>query len=488
MQRVIRNILVIVFCIWLVADGSSQTILTLNDIVKISSCSNLTARQAMVKKKTAYWDWMIHRSNLRPQLVLGTNLAEFTKGVTPVSQEDGSIAIKTVNQNSSTANLYIEQPLPAIGANIFVNSYLYRFDNFVNSTHSYSAQPIEAGISLPVFQFNDLKWDKRIEPVIYDESKRQYNRNIELSVLTSVQLFFNCLSDRHDYEIAHSNKKVNAELYRISEEKYNKGFISRDELLQMKLMLVNAEKKLKAANVQSENSTMLLLAELSLTDINQIKLIEPTDIPTIEISAEKAIRFAEENNPESVAFKRRLLEAERDMAKARGETGVNGNVYATLGYGSDFNELKYWNDDLNQHATLEVGLTIPILDWGRSKAARKKASMSLELEQTVVMQEQINLENEITALVNIVEMLGQNLDIVKNAQEIAFSRYEIAYNRFKAGDISVLELDLAQKEKDYASQDLLDAKSDFWINYYKLRSLTLYDFVSDKSLNENSNN
>jgi outer membrane protein len=483
MYRIVINIL---FVVVFFHTSYSQVVLELDDIVRISRCDNLSARKAYVEKKNAYWNWQIHRSNLRPQLRLDTKLTEFAKGVTPVSQEDGSIEMKTVNQNSTSANLALLQPIPFMGAEIFMNSYLFRFDNFSNKSHSYSSQPLELGIQMPVFQYRKLKWDKIISPVVYLESKKEYDRQLELSAYYSVVMFFQNLSDRHDWNMANSNMKSNGELFRISEEKYNMGQISKDELLQVKLMMVNAQKNLKAAQVRMENSALRLLTHLSLINISEFTPITPAAIPEFSISSAKAIEFAFNNNPESISFKRRLLEANADVARTNGETGVTGNLFATIGYGSNFDALPQWNNDLNQHASLQVGISIPILDWGRTHAARKQANMKRELEETIVLQEQIDFEKEIVTLVNVVEMLKDNIQIVIEADKIAQERYDIAFKRFLAGDISVLELNLAQKEKDLASSDLLSTKGEFWVNYYHLRMITLHDFIYNNSLVNNN--
>lgn len=482
MQRLIKPIGIIGLVFLGFFAANAQVVLNLDEVVEIARTENLSARKAYVTQKNAYWNWQIHRSNLKPQLRLDTQITDFSKGVTPVSQEDGSIAIKSINQNSSNANLSLLQPLPFIGAEVFMSSYLYRFDNFSSKSHSYSSQPLEVGVHLPVFRFNQLKWDKKIEPILYVESQKEYDRNLELSAYLAVDMFFQNLSDRHEWTMANANMEMNTEIYRITEERFNQGQISKDELLQVKLMQVNAKKSLKAAQVRMENSALRLLTHLSLGDIEDFQPSIPLSIPNVDIIAEEAIKYALEYNPESIAFKRRLLEADQEVAKVKGATGVNGNVFATIGYGSNFDELPQWNEDINQHASVQVGLSIPIIDWGRTYAARKQASMKKELEETSVLQEQIDFEKEIISLVNIVDMLKENIEVVEEAESIAQERYEIAYKRYMAGDLSVLELNMAQNQKDYASRDLLSAKGSFWVNYHRLRMITLYDFVNHKAL------
>jgi outer membrane protein TolC len=465
-----------------VSISKSQIVLTMSDVINIARTENISARKAYVAQQNAFWDYQIHKSNLNPQIRLQTQLADFSQGVTPVSQEDGSIVIQSVNQNSSNASLALIQPIPAIGANLFMNTYLYRFDNFSDHSHSYSSQPLELGVQMPVFSFNSLKWDKKIEPIKFDESNKEYNRDLEISVLTAVDMFFKNIADKHDYNVAQFNMEMNKQLYEVSKEKYQIGQISKDELLQVHYMLVSAQKKLESAQVQMENSKLLLLTHLSITDLSNFELIVPTNIPNIYIKSQKAIEYAIEYNPESLSFKRRILEAEREVARVKGATGINGDVFATIGYGSNFVEINEWNNDLNRNASLRVGLTIPVIDWGRTNANRKKAMMMMELEETSVQQEKIDFEKEIISLVNVVNMLKENMEVVRQADSIATERYQIAYKRYLAGDISILELNMAQREKDFSSQDLLSTRASFWVKYHQLRMISLYDYILDKPL------
>lgn len=462
------------------SDG--QIVLRLSDIVNIARTENLSARRAYVENQTAYWNYQIFKSRLKPQLKLNANISDFSKGVRPVGQEDGSIKMLTVNQNSSKANLSLLQPVPMLGAEIFLNSEILRFDNFTSRQKSYSSQPIQLGINMPVFQFNPLKWAKKIEPLLFEESQKLYDRNLEISAYMAVEMFFRNLSNRHEWNLADANMKMNSNLYRIAEYKYDKGQISKDELLQVKLMMLNAKKNVQTAQVKMENSALRLLTHLSLTNISEFSPVVPLLIPDFELNSQKALQYANSYNPETVSFKRRLLEAEREVSRTKGATGISSNVFASIGYSSNFADLPQWNSNMNNHAQMRIGIVIPILDWGRTRSARQKSLMNKELEETSILQERINFEKEIISLVNVIVMLKKNMKVIIETEAIAKERYNIAYKRYLADDISIVELDLAQKSKDYASNDLLNSKGDFWINYHKLRMITLYDFINKEIL------
>jgi outer membrane protein TolC len=55
----------------------------------------------------------------------------------------------------------------------------------------------------------------------------------------------------------------------------------------------------------------------------------------------------------------------------------------------------------------------------------------------------------------------------------------VAYNRYRIGRITIENLYIAQQEKDQALTQFVNALRGYWMAYYDLRRLTLYDFEAD---------
>ena len=70
----------------------------------------------------------------------------------------------------------------------------------------------------------------------------------------------------------------------------------------------------------------------------------------------------------------------------------------------------------------------------------------------------------------------------KKAQEIALKRYEIAKKRFVLGKITITDLNIALQEQDRSVLSYLNSLEKFWVDYYTLRRLTLYDFIENKKI------
>ena len=62
------------------------------------------------------------------------------------------------------------------------------------------------------------------------------------------------------------------------------------------------------------------------------------------------------------------------------------------------------------------------------------------------------------------------------------SLYTLSKGRFEVGKIGIDNLYIAQSEKDAARQSLVQAMRAYWLGYYRLRRLTLYDFAANKPL------
>lgn len=482
MQKIIYLSLLVLYLLNGSISAQEVVVFTLEDITAISREESLSARKAYVRKLNSYWDWQIYRSGLRPNLVLDADLLDFSKGVTPILQDDGTYELKTVTLNRSSLNLQLLQPVRFLGGNIFIQSSISRFDNLLGNSFSYSAHPVEAGISFPINGFNQMKWDKHLEKMKYNRSNLTYCQDLEISVYKSVSYFLDYLSDRYDFDRAEKNLKLNRDLFFIANEKKERGEISNDEFIQVRLMMVNAEKNANSAAVEMENSQLLLLTQLSLTEIEKVIPTLPDEVPELIIDTDKARDVALMNNPFMLNGKIEKMVAEMQVEKAKRTTGIGGNVFASYGYGGDFDALKYYSQDLNDQAVLQVGIQVPVLDWGRAKAVRKKADMNLELVNTTIDQEYNEFIQRVASLVNRTTLLYNNIDGVKLSFSLAEQRYEIARKKYLAGEISVMELNIAQQDKDNASREMMGTIAAFWMSYYELRLITLYDFLNDESL------
>ena len=453
----------------------------MEEVIELAKEQSPAAYRAETRKKNRYWQYNTYLSNYRPQLVL-SGADEFSREVIPTRQNDGTYAFPQVNQNYASLALSLEQRIGFSGSRISLSSSLQRFDNFFQENVRYSGNPVFIGLTQPLFFFNSLRWDKKIEPLRYEESKRRFVEEMEDISVEVTDLFFDLLLAQAGMDIAQKNLENNLALYETAAERYEKGETSENDLLQLELSVMRARQQVAKAELDLETSTLRLKSYIGINDEDGLSLLPPAEIPEFTVDTEIALTEAIRNRRATVAFKRRKLEAERDVARARGNGGFNANINATFGFTNQGEAL----GDVYQHPddqqTVLLNFSIPVMDWGRRKSRLKTAEANQELTNYTVAQAQINFEQEVITQVKLFGMLRKQVLIAEKSDDIAQRRYEISRNKYLKEEISITDLNIATQEKDQARRRFIAALRDFWTAYYELRKLTLYDFADQHPL------
>ena len=460
--------------------------LTLGQAVSQARDQSRSSILAETIKENRYWQWRTFKSNYLPSLTVNGTLPDYNRSFTPVIQPDGTTEFQPVAVNNSNVALSLVQNVGLTGGTVFASSRVNRFDDFDNDVTKFSGSPFFIGISQPLFGYNELKWEKQIEPLLYDESLKSYVEDLEQISIRTTDLFFDMLLAQITLEIAKKNVASNDTILKIGQGRYGLGKIAENDLLQLELNLLNSNQSVAQSSLDLETAQLRLLTYIGLTEVNAVTLVVPDIFPEFIIDETIAISEARRNRQEAVSFQRRLLEADRDLAQARGTNGLNANLFATFGLSNRGDNISdvYMNPEDQQQ--VRVGFDIPILDWGKQKSIVKTAEANQKLVSYTVAQEEINFDQEIFTLVRQFEVLRQSLVVSKKADEIGDRKYEISKQRYLIGKISITDLNLALQDKDVAKRNYVQSLQDFWTAYYDIRRLTLYDFEENKSLIEYS--
>jgi len=131
---------------------------------------------------------------------------------------------------------------------------------------------------------------------------------------------------------------------------------------------------------------------------------------------------------------------------------------------------------------ISVGLNIPILDWGVKKGRLNVAKNNLNVTKISNKQVEIALEQDI---VNTVQDFSIQQEVIKSAEEatkIADLAYQATKERFIIGENDISALTLSLNRQTEARRNYIEALKNYWLSYYKIRKLTLYDFEKQTSL------
>jgi len=464
--------------------SAQQKVFTLEQTIEIANDSSL---QAFVSKNlylSSYWQYRSYKAARLPSLTLNTIPVQYSKDFTKRYDSQQNIDVYRSQQSLySNGSLALNQNLDLTGGTFFVNSELGYMRNFGESNYTqFSAIPFRIGYQQDLFGYNSFKWDKKIEPLKYDNAKRKYLYQMEEISETCVQYFFNLASAQIEHTKAIENLTSADTLYQIGLKRFEIAAISKSELLTLELDALNAKNSLRNAQTSLNKAMSAFVTFLNLDKGAEIKLDLPEILSNLHIVSEIALEHSIANNPIYLENKSDLLDAEKIVEKTSKELRFNASLYASVGFNNVAEKLNLAYNHPLQQDILTLGLNIPILDWGVRKGKLNVAKNNLNVVQISNKQRVISLEQDIT---NTVHDFSIQQDIIQSAEKatrIADLAYQSTKERFIIGqnDISALTLSLNRQKE--AQRNYIEALRSYWSSYYKIRKLTLFDFEKQISL------
>lgn len=457
--------------------------LTLNQTIERARQQSPDAQNARHSFRSAYWNYKYYCANYLPTLKLTSN-PYLDRAINKVTLGDGNVKFVEQNMLSSDLALRLTQNIPWTGGTLFVETAAQRLDMFSTDNYSWQTSPVNIGYSQSLFGYNSLKWDRRIEPIRYREAKKTYVETLELVSARATEKFFNLAKAQSNYDIANTNYANADTLYIYARGRYNIGTISENEMLQLELNKLTEETNRMNARIEMENSMQELRSYLGIQEDVDLRADASQEVPDLHIDLNTALLLANENSPEIQNMLRRKLESESAVAKARANAGLKADIYLRFGLTQTADKLKdAYRSPLDQQY-VSLGVTLPILDWGRGKGQVRVARSNRDLVYTQVEQDKTDFDLNVRKLVNQFNLQAQRVHIAVRTDETAQRRAEVARKLYLLGKSSVLDLNASITEKDTARRNYISALYNYWSLYYTLRSLTLYNFEKDTPLTE----
>lgn len=457
--------------------------LTLDDVIEMAIEQSPSMKYYQNRNVNYYWRWKNFRANFRPQLGISGDLPDYRITNEPVQQNDGSIEFRQISQLRTTADMALQQIIPQTGTTIYGASSLYRVQDYNKNTVEWSGAPFYIGFVQPLFAYNYWKWARKTEPLVYEESQKFYIESVERVSLNSASRFFNYLRIQTNYNLAANNLKNSEDNLRIAEVKQDLGSISENDFSRIKLSVLNATKSLNKSSMDLKNADFELKSYIGMDQNTDIRLTIPIEMELFYIDPQKALTQTLANRKEGPEFKRRLIQADRDLVRAKRNTGLRTTLRGSYGTTNVAESLSGVYDEPDNQQSVRLSINIPILDWGKSASAVKLAESQRELVIYGVERERLDFEREIVVQVEQFNLLKVQIETANEADKVAENGYQISLKKFQNGEISITDLNISLSEREKAKRDYISSIEDYWESYYFIRILTLYDFQWDLRIN-----
>ena len=492
------------FGIMPLAAAQSDTLrLTLDDCIAMARRQSVDAAVALGELRSAYWQWRSYRADLLPEVSLQGTLPSYNKRYSSYQQSDGSMTFVHNDYLGLNGSLNVTQKLWPTGGTISVESsldYLHQSGSSSprvgqeGASNQFMSLPVAITLQQPLFSVNHLKWSRRIEPLRYREAQARFLSETEQVAMQAISLYFDLLLAGEQVRIAEQNLLTAEKLYEVAQAKRRMGSISQNDVLQMRLGMLNARSALTNSVSTRQACQFALQSFLNIASASEETTIVPTlDISktieapsgavggTFRLSYDDVLAHALANNAHATTMRRRQIEADYSVAMAHSNR-QSINLYAQVGYTGNADKLGHAYRDLLGNEVVRVGISIPLLDWGKRKGQRRMAESNRDIVKGQLRQQAQEFRQSLFVLTEQFNNQAEQLRIAEEADTIARRRYHTNVETFKIGSISTLELNDAQTAKDEARLGRIRQLYNYWYYYYQLRSIALWDFERGESI------
>ena len=456
--------------------------ITLEEAILTARTNSVDAAVALNELRTAYWSYRTYRADLLPEINFNATVPSYKKSYSPYQLDDGSYTFVRNNYMQMSGEISIDQNIWLTGGTLSLNTSLDYLKQLESPRYNrFMSVPIALTLSQPIFGVNHTKWNRRIEPVRYEEAKASFISATENVALTAINYYFSLLMAKENVGIASQNLANAEKLYDVAKAKREMGQISKNDLLQLELNLLNAQSNFTDCEISYRSNMFQLRAFLGIEEEIDLDPVVPEMIPYTFVSYEDVLEKAHTNNSFSKNIRRRQLEADYAVAQAKGDRRQI-TLFAQIGYTGTADKFGPAYDVLKDNQVVEIGFKVPILDWGKRHGKVKVSESNRDVVTSRLRKEQLDFDQNIFILVERFNSQQRQLDIALRADTIAQRRYDTNVETFLVGKISTLDLNDSQSSKDQSRQDYINQLYYYWNYYYQLRSVALWDFVTGKGI------
>ncbi len=458
--------------------------MTMSEAISTARRQSVAALEARQEFISVYWAWRSYQASRLPSLYFYGDLMDYNRSLVLLQNyEDGTLRYASTNNLQNSLGLSIKQNVTFTGGTIRAYSDLSRIDQFgMEKSLTWYSQPVTISYTQPLFAYNEFKWQKLIEPKVYERGRRAYIESMEKITIEAVEAYSDLILARMNHEIAKTNYENSVKMHDVARERLSLGSVTRDEYLQLELRMLNDSISINETSVKVRDAQMNLNSLLGYDESVEIEPVLPDRLPEVVMDYEMVLDRSLQNSTFSLGNEIDILNAQSAVAQAKADRGITMSLNARFGLSNTAPELPgAYKNPLDQEVA-GLSFSVPIFDWGLGKGKVQKARAAEAVVRAQVEQSENDYRRSIFTAVGQFNNQRRQCEVSRRAKDIASERNSLMMDKFRSGSASVTDLNTAQSESDTALQKYITDISNYWLYYYKLRQYALYDFINGADL------
>lgn len=473
-----RIIILGLLTIAIAANAQKKVVLDLDRTVHLATDSSLSALKYQSVYDVSRYKYLSWQASRKPQFSLESTPIMYQRYMTQryLSAEDLDV-YRQQRMFYSQAGIYATQTMESWGGEFYGSTQLGFLRTFGDDDKTqYMSVPIKVGYKQDLLFFNPLKWNRQIEPMKLTLAEKTLAYGIETTSEEAVGKFFTLALAQEQLRMAEEYLASCDTIYSIAERRFRIASISKAELSILELEKTNARTTLANARISRSRAAQDLATYLGMERSTNIELIIPAVMQNLHVDAKEAIQHARENNPQYLSSREAVTEARRDAERARIEKNFSMSLDASIGLNQVADRFADAYRHLLSQDMATITLSVPLKDWGKRKNAYLAARSTVEATERA--EQEAARDTELDVALTVADF-NERQDIVETARQaltIAEDAYAQTLQRFIKAQADAYSLSIAQSHWQTARQNQIASLQNYWLAYYHLRRLTLYDY------------
>lgn len=272
----------------------SQLQLTLDEFLSMTLNEDADAMKLIdTQASINQIEYVLSYKSFLPNLSLSLNGPSYTKTISPITQPDGTVCYRRVNNMNESLSIGFSMPINYTGGSLSLQSSISAYEHFANgeSTKSISMNYYRLSLSQPLSFYSENKWGKRL--LKYSQRQKMIeNMDAYADEKTEcVRLFFSLVICQYKDSILKRELDFYEKLKARIIYELNIGRTIETELDEVELKC----QELKVYISDNENDKMGKMRMASSQygiAIDNIFLFESPDFPSLECNIDSAVTLS----------------------------------------------------------------------------------------------------------------------------------------------------------------------------------------------------
>ncbi|TLX78315.1 TolC family protein [Labilibacter sediminis] len=393
----------------------------------------------------------------------------------------------TIENYGSLGNFQVTQPiLWTDGVLSLNNTFSYTNNNSTSDNGLEGFKGFSNNLTLkldqPLFTYNRTKLELKELELNYENSALSYALQ-ELNVENMVtQSFYKVYQTQMALNISREEFENRKQSYDIIKNKVDGGLVAKEELYQAELDMLSSEANMQDNQVTFENDKDNFKQMLGIDLEEEIMVLADISVLPVDVDLPRAISEGLSNRMEIRQREIEIQTGQFDLIKTNALNEFRGDLSLEVGVFGENEQLPNIYDDPTNNQKVQLGLTIPLWDWGEKKARLRASQAALEMNYNDLRDEEVGIKLTIRQVYRSLQNQLKQIEIARKNVDNAELTYEINLEKYKNGDLTSMDLNLVQNQLTQNKNALTNAIISYKLELLNMKIQSMYDFENNISI------